>query len=77
MFSYIMDGAVGFAYDWFASGFDADGPVVVVQECVMVPAEQRAVVDVGRPAVFPVLAVVHITPTWWPATTREHATAVS
>ena len=77
MFSHMMDSSVGFAYDWFPAGFDADSPVVVMQERVMVPAEQRAVVQTGRPAVFPVLAVVHITPTWWPVTTREHATAVS
>ena len=77
MFSHMMDSSVGFAYDWFPAGFNADRPVVVMQERLMVTAEQRAVVDVGRPAVFPVLTMMHITPTWWPVTTREHTTTVS
>ena len=39
VFRDVVDGAVGFAYDWFPAGFDFDCPVVVMRECVMVPAE--------------------------------------
>ena len=72
-----VGGAVGFVDGGFVAGFDVDKPFGFVDEAVVVPAEQGAVVDAGWPVVFPVLAVMDLAPGGWPVTTGEHAMFVA
>src|SRR4051812_44659922 len=57
--------------------FDGDGPVGVVDDVVVVLAEQHQVVKGGRAAVGPVLDVVGVGPPWWAPAAGERAPAVS
>lgn len=43
----------------------------------MPSAQQCTIVGAGLPPIFPMLAVVDITPTRWPVATGEHATAIA
>ena len=67
-----------------ASGGDGPGagvalepPAGVVDEVVMPPAQQDAVVEVGGPVVVPGAEVVGVAPFGLPITAREPAAAVS
>jgi hypothetical protein len=53
------------------------GPFAVVDESVVVAAEEDAVVEAGFTPVYPVLYVVGEAPAWWPSTAGEGAALVS
>ena len=77
VFNDLVGGAVGLVDGWFVAGFYVDGPFCFVDEGVVVTAEQGAVVDAGRAVVFPMLAVMDITPGWWSVTAGEDAVLVA
>ena len=60
-----------------SGGGDDDEPAVAVDEGVMEPAEQGAVVEAGVAALGPGPAVVDVAPGGWPITAGEHTAAVA
>jgi hypothetical protein len=66
-------------WDEFGSsvGSEADLPVVVVDDAVVVPAQEDTVVDVGQPADQPGDDVMCLRPPGRAITSREGASAVA
>src|SRR4051812_31901900 len=60
-----------------AGGVAGDFPAEFVDEAVVGPAQQGAVVEVGGAAVFPPVEVVGLAVAWWAATAGEAAATVA
>src|SRR5437899_12055079 len=58
-------------------GSDGDGPAAVMDDAVMVTAEQHQIGHCGGSAVGPVSHMMGLTPAWRPITVWEGAAAVS
>jgi len=67
----------GWVERWETVGFDVDVPPVVVDDFVVVSAEQHAVGAGCFAHVFPVVDVMHEAPPRWPVAAGERAALVS